>query len=188
MNRIALLAGFAAILAAPAFAQSEHPSHPASTPEQRQARAAAEARSGPQAILEAVDVCEAWMTTAEDNGLDPLTPYQQAVHDAVAQISIDFVAVQTHAAGETGAFLALNGALDVWINEGHGGCPLNIASSGGRNLELNRLRPGVLALLSAEDSGWTADEDNVWVRYDRWGLFLGEDTSEPQSWGIGMVR
>ncbi|WP_269516030.1 hypothetical protein [Brevundimonas subvibrioides] len=188
MIRIALLAGFAASLAAPAFAQSDHPASSVAPSGPSQARAAAQARSGPQAILEAVDVCDAWMTTAEDNGLDQTTPYQQTVHDAVARISRDFIDVQTHAVGEIQAYLALNGALDVWISEGHAGCPLNVASSGGRNLELNRLRPGVLALLSAEDSGWTADEDNVWVRYDGWGLFLGEDTSEPQAWSIGMVR
>lgn len=188
MIRIALLVGFAAVLATPAFAQSVEAGSRAPTSELRQARAAAEARTGPQAILEAVDVCQAWMTTAEDNGLDPLTPYQQAVHDAVAQISMDFVDVQTHAGNDNGAYLALNGALDVWINEGHGGCPLNDGAEGGRNLELNRLRPGVLALLGTEDSGWTADEDNVWVRYDGWGLYLGEDTSDPQAWSIALAR
>ena len=186
MIRIALLATVAASLSATAFAQSDD-SRPPPTPARIQARAAAEGRTGPLAILEADDVCEAWMTTAEDNGLDPLTPYQQTVHDAVAQISSDFVDVQTHAAEDSGAFLALNGALDVWINEGHGGCPLNVSASGGRNLELNRLRPGVLELLSAEGSGWTF-EDDVWVRYDGWGLFMGDDTAEPQSWGIGMAR
>ena len=188
MIRLSLVTLISVALSAPGVALAKSTSVEPATMPRTVTRQVAEAGADPQAILDAVDVCDAWMATAENNGLDELTPYQQAISDAVGAISKLYVDARTHVVEDRAAYRALNGAPEVWLNEGHAGCSLNPAEVGGRTLPvLDTLRPGVLALLGAEGSGWSLEGENRWVRYDGWSLSLG-DTAEPGVWGIERTR
>lgn len=142
-----------------------------------EATARAEARSGPQAILDAPDTCALFLAP-ETVGPELSEAYERTLELDATQIQAAFI-------GRMSDGSALRGNLDAWLVANEGDCSIQAnARPDFPDGDLNTLRSGVLALLGAEGSGWIATGDKAWTRADGARLALGDGDPDTQAWTV----
>ena len=137
-----------------------------------EATARADARSGPQAVIEAVDTCAAFVRAVTRE------PEDSEAYELESELApLDGL---TRFLG--GPNPKLRGDLDSWLTLDGTECTLEVMASQDGDRYLDRFKADVVARLTVAGSGWTAASEGAWTRTDGARLALGERGDDRQTW------